>query len=197
MENLVRVMANNWWVPPLRGIAAVIFGLMALFWPGLTVYFLLIVFGAYAIFDGVMAVIVAFQRKSEDDGWWAWALDGALSIIIGLMALFWPEATALALIIWMAVWAVIGGIFRIIAAFRLRAEIEGEWALGLERAAAGGLGVLMAMIPAAGLLSIAWLIGTLALLIGIVMIVLAFACADCATPEKAHGPALSAAGPYR
>ena len=174
LENLVRVMANNWWVPLLRGIAAVIFGLMALFWPGLTVYLLLIVFGAYAIFDGVMAVIVAFQRKSEDDGWWAWALDGALSIIIGLMALFWPEATALALIIWMAIWAVVGGIFRIIAAFRLRAEIEGEWALGLSGLLLVIWGVLMALIPAAGLLSIAWLIGIFALLIGIVMIVLAF-----------------------
>ena len=174
MENLVRVMADNWWVLLLRGIAAVIFGLLALFWPGLTVYLLLIVFGAYAIFDGIMAVIVAFQRKSEDDGWWAWALDGALSIIIGLMALFWPEATALALIIWMAIWAVVGGIFRIIAAFRLRAEIEGEWALGFSGLLMVIWGVLMALIPAAGLLSIAWLIGIFALLIGIVMIVLAF-----------------------
>ena len=174
LENLVRVMANNWWVPLLRGIAAVIFGLMALFWPGLTVYLLLIVFGAYAIFDGLMAVIVAFQRKSEDDGWWTWALDGALSIIIGLMALFWPEATALALVIWMAVWAVVGGIFRIIAAFRLRAEIEGEWALGLSGLFLLIWGVLMAMIPAAGLLSIAWLIGLFALLIGVAMIALAF-----------------------
>lgn len=173
MEDLVRVMAGNWWVLMLRGIAAAIFGLMALFWPGLTVYLLLIVFGAYAVFDGIMAVIVAFQRKSGDDGWWAWALDGALSIIIGMMALFWPEATALALIIWMAVWAVVGGLFRIIAAFRLRAEIEGEWALGLSGLLLVLWGVLMAVIPAAGLLSIAWLIGTFALLIGIVTIALA------------------------
>ena len=90
------------------------------------------------------------------------------------MALFWPEATALALIIWMAIWAVVGGILRIIAAFRLRAEIEGEWALGLSGLLMVIWGVLMALIPAAGLLSIAWLIGIFALLIGIVMIVLAF-----------------------
>ena len=64
VENLVRVMADNWWVPLLRGIAAVIFGLMALIWPGLTVYLLLLVFGAYAIFDGIMSIIVGFQRKS-------------------------------------------------------------------------------------------------------------------------------------
>ncbi|RCW79424.1 HdeD family acid-resistance protein [Paracoccus lutimaris] len=174
MDNLLRVMADYWWVPLLRGIAAVIFGLMALIWPGLTVYVLLIVFGAYAVFDGVMALIVGFQRKSEDDGWWAWALDGALSIIIGLMALFWPEATALAFVIWMAVWAVVGGVFRIVSAIRLRQQIEGEWALGLSGLFLVIWGVLMAMIPAAGLLSIAWLIGTFALLIGVAMIVLAF-----------------------
>lgn len=174
MDKLVRVMADNWWVPLLRGIAAVLFGLMALIWPGLTVYALLIVFGAYAIFDGIMSIIIGFQRKSEDDRWWSWALDGFLSIVIGLMALFWPEATALAFVIWMAAWAVVAGIFRIIAAIRLRAEIEGEWALGLSGLLMVIWGVLMAMIPAAGLLSIAWLIGLFALLIGVVMIVLAF-----------------------
>lgn len=174
MENLVRVMADNWWVPLLRGIAAILFGLMALIWPGLTVYALLIVFGAYAIFDGIMSIIIGFQRKSGDDRWWSWALDGFLSIVIGLMALFWPEATALAFVIWMAAWAVVAGIFRIIAAIRLRAEIEGEWALGLSGVLMVIWGVLMAMIPAAGLLSIAWLIGLFALLIGVVMIVLAF-----------------------
>lgn len=174
MDKLVRVMADNWWVPLLRGIAAVLFGLMALIWPGLTVYALLIVFGAYAIFDGIMSIIIGFQRKTEDDRWWSWALDGFLSIVIGLMALFWPEATALAFVIWMAAWAVVAGIFRIVAAIRLRAEIEGEWALGLSGLLMVIWGVLMAMIPAAGLLSIAWLIGLFALLIGVVMIVLAF-----------------------
>ena len=174
MDNLVRVMADNWWVALLRGIAAILFGLMALIWPGLTVYALLIVFGAYAVFDGVMAIIVGFQRKSDDDSWWSWALDGFLSIVIGLMALFWPEATALAFVIWMAAWAVVAGIFRIIAAIRLRKEIEGEWALGLSGLLMVIWGVLMALIPAAGLLSLAWLIGVFALLIGGVMVVLSF-----------------------
>ena len=174
MDNLVRVMADNWWVALLRGIAAILFGLMALIWPGLTVYALLIVFGAYAVCDGVMAIIVGFQRKSDDDSWWSWALDGFLSIVIGLMALFWPEATALAFVIWMAAWAVVAGIFRIIAAIRLRKEIEGEWALGLSGLLMVIWGVLMALIPAAGLLSLAWLIGVFALLIGGVMVVLSF-----------------------
>lgn len=173
MENLLQTMAANWWLLLLRGIAAIMFGAMALAWPGLTVYVLLIVFGAYAVFDGIMAIVVAFQRKSEDDNWWVWLAEGALSIIIGLMALFWPAATALAFVIWMAAWAVVSGLLRVIAAIRLRKEIAGEWALGLSGALLIVWGILMAMIPAAGLLSIAWLIGLFALLIGVVMIVLA------------------------
>ncbi|WP_052081387.1 HdeD family acid-resistance protein [Paracoccus halophilus] len=173
MARLVRVMAANWWVVLLRGIAAILFGLLALIWPGLTVYALLLVFGGYAIFDGIMAITVGFQRRTADEGWWSWALDGFLSIVIGLMALFWPAATALVFVIWMAAWAVIAGIFRIIAAIRLRRDIQGEWALGLSGLLLAVWGILMAMIPAAGLLSIAWLIGTFALLIGVAMIVLA------------------------
>lgn len=173
MENLIRVMADHWWVPLLRGIAAILFGLMALIWPGLTVYALLLVFGAYAIFDGVMAMVIGLRRRPADDRWWAWALDGVLSIAIGLMALFWPEATALAFVIWMAAWGVVAGIFRIIAAIRLRDEIEGEWALGLSGLLLVVWGVLLALVPAAGLLGIAWLIGLFALLIGGAMIVLA------------------------
>ncbi|MDS9466513.1 DUF308 domain-containing protein [Paracoccus sp. MBLB3053] len=174
MDEMIRVMAANWWVLLLRGIAAILFGLLALIWPGLTVYVLLIFFGAFAIFDGILALFTAFQRRKTDERWWAWALDGGLSIAIGVMALFWTEATALAFIIWMAIWGVIAGVFRIVAAIRLRNEIEGEWALGLSGLLLVLWGVLMAMLPAAGLLSLAWLIGTFAILIGVTLIVLAF-----------------------
>ena len=172
MDNLVRVMADNWWVALLRGIAAILFGLMALIWPGLTVYALLIVFGAYAVFDGVMAIIVGFQRKSDDDSWWSWALDGFLSIVIGLMALFWPEATALAFVIWMAAWAVVAGIFRIIAAIRLRKEIEGEWLLGLGGLASVVFGALLVWNPGVGALAVLWLIAAYAFVFGVLLVLL-------------------------
>ncbi|TWI34452.1 HdeD family acid-resistance protein [Paracoccus sulfuroxidans] len=174
MENLVRVMAENWWVPLLRGIAAILFGLLALIWPGLTVYVLLVAFGVYAIIDGVMAIVIAFRRRSSDDNWWAWLIEGLLSIVIGVMALFWPEATALALIIWMAAWAIVAGVFRIVAAIRLRREIEGEWMLVLSGLLSILWGGLMLYLPAAGLLSIAWLIGVFAIAIGLTMVSLAF-----------------------
>lgn len=172
MDNLLRVMSDNWWVLLIRGIAAILFGLMALILPGLTVVALLIAFGAYAIVDGVMGCILAFRRKSEDDRWWVWLIEGLLSIVIGLMALFWPVAASLALVIWMAAWALVAGIMRVIAAIRLRKEIKGEWALGLSGVLMMIWGLLMAMVPAAGILSIAWLLGVFSLAGGILMIVL-------------------------
>lgn len=174
MENLLRAMSDHWWVLLLRGIAAVVFGLIALAMPGLTLMVLLITFGVYAVFDGILAIVTGFRRKAFDDQWWAWALDGLLSVLIGLMALFWPAATAVAFILWMAAWAIVAGIFRIIEAIRLRREIEGEWALGLSGLLLVLWGVLLVLLPAAGLLGFAWMIGSLAVLIGLTLIVLAF-----------------------
>ncbi|WP_294930921.1 HdeD family acid-resistance protein [uncultured Paracoccus sp.] len=163
-----------WWVLLVRGIAAVLFGVAALFWPGLTALVLLIAFGAFAVVDGVFAIVTAFQRKSHDEGWWTWLFDGVLSLAIGMMALFWPAATALALVIWIAVWAVIAGILRVIAAIRLRHEIEGEWALALSGLLLVIWGALLALVPAAGILGLAWIFGVFALAVGVVMVVLAF-----------------------
>lgn len=174
MENLARAMADHWWVLLLRGIAAIIFGLIALAMPGLTVLVLLLTFGVYAIFDGVLAIITAFRRKGHDDQWWAWGLDGVLSLLIGGLALVWPAATALAFVLWMAAWAVVAGVFRIIAAIRLRKEIEGEWALGLSGLLLILWGVLLVMMPAAGILGAAWMIGGFALVIGVLLIILSF-----------------------
>lgn len=174
MNELLRIMAANWWLLLLRGLAGIVFGILALLWPGLTVMALLIVFGVYAVLDGILALITGFRRRSLDEHWWAWALDGILSIAIGLMALFWPAATALAFVIWIAAWAIVAGGFRIYAAIRLRHELEGEWALVLSGVLLVVWGVLMVLVPAAGLLSLAWLIGIFALLIGVMMLVLAF-----------------------
>ncbi|MFD1882934.1 HdeD family acid-resistance protein [Paracoccus pacificus] len=170
----LRVLAENWWVPLLRGIAGILLGLLALFMPGATLASLLLVFGVFAVVDGVLAIVMGFRRRSHDDQWWSWALDGVLSIIIGLMALFWPAATALAFVIWIAAWAVVGGVLRIIAAIRLRHEIEGEWALGLSGLLSIIFGILIMVAPDAGLISIVWLIGIFALIFGVSMVMLAF-----------------------
>lgn len=173
-DHLRRGAASLWWVPLLRGIIAIIFGLVALFIPGLTIAVLLVVFAAYVLIDGVLAIVHGFRRREVDDRWWAWLLDGALSIGIGLLAIFWPAATALAFVFLIAAWAIIAGIMRIVAAISLRREIEGEWALGLGGVLWIALGVLMVVTPGAGLLSLAWLIGIFSLLLGVTLILFAF-----------------------
>lgn len=173
-RTLVQAMADNWWIALLRGIAAILFGIVALFWPGLTVFVLLITFGVYAVFDGVLAIFTAFQRKNSDDQWWLWALEGLFTVIIGLMALFWPIATALAFVFWMAVWAIFAGLVRIVSAIRLRKEIEGEWALIFSGALLVVWGILMAMVPVAGMLGFAWMIGAFSIIIGVLLISLSF-----------------------
>lgn len=170
----VQTLRDNWWIPLIRGIAAILFGIIALAMPGLTAYALMIAFGAYAVVDGVMAIYLGFKRKSTDEAWWAWVIDGILSILIGLMALFWTEATAVVFIIWIAAWAFVAGIMRIVAAIRLRKEIEGEWALILSGVLMIIWGILLVYTPAAGIISIAWLLGLFSVLVGIAMIMLAF-----------------------
>lgn len=167
------VLRNSWWLLLLRGIAAVIFGFIALIWPGLTTYALLLGFGILAIVDGILSVAVALRRRPEDDAWWSWLIDGILSVIIGLMAFFWPAAAALALVIWIAVWAIMAGILRIVAAIWLRRDIEGEWALGLSGLLLILWGALLIMLPAAGIISLTLLFGVFVLLIGAALILLA------------------------
>lgn len=173
-ESGLPALRDDWWMLLIRGIAGVLFGLIALFWPGLTAYALLITFGAFALVDGVFSILSGFRRKATDDRWWIWLVEGALSIMIGLMALFWPVATALVLVLWIAAWAIVAGVLRIIAAIRLRHEIEGEWALGLSGVLLVIWGGLLAFLPAAGILSLTWLFGAFSLAIGIVLIMLAF-----------------------
>jgi len=167
-------LAALWWVPLLRGVVAILFGLVALVMPGLTVAFLLGAFAAFAIIDGVMAIIQGFRRRESDSRWWAWLLEGVLSLGIGAVALLWPLPTAIALVFWIAAWAIVSGVLRIVAAISLRREIEGEWALGLSGALWVLLGVLMVAMPGAGLLSIAWMFGIFALLLGITLVIFAF-----------------------
>lgn len=167
-------LREGWWMLLVRGIAAVLFGLTALFWPGLTAYALLITFGAFALVDGVFSIVAGIRRKGSDDRWWVWLVEGALSLAIGVMAFVWPIATALAFVIWIAAWAVVAGVLRIIAAIRLRHEIEGEWALGLSGVLLIIWGGLLAMMPAAGILGLTWLFGGFSLAIGAVLIMLAF-----------------------
>jgi uncharacterized membrane protein HdeD (DUF308 family) len=170
---LLHELSKHWWLLLLRGIAAIVFGVLAFIWPGLTLLTLVILYGAFAIVDGVLALAAVFGRTGPDVPKWWLVLTAILDIGAGLIALFWPGITALVLIIFIGAWAIVRGVMEIIAAIQLRKEIEGEWLLVLAGVLSVlfGLGVLI--YPGAGAVALAWLIGIYAIAIGVVMIMLA------------------------
>jgi uncharacterized membrane protein HdeD (DUF308 family) len=158
----------------LRGVAAVIFGVVALIWPGQTLQILVLVFGAYALVDGIFSVIAGIAFRQYFERWWAVLLEGVAGILIGVLTFIYPNITALVLLYFIAAWALITGVFEIVAAIQLRRVITGEWAMIL-----GGLlsilfGVLLFVFPGAGAVSVIWLIGIYAIFFGITLIIFAF-----------------------
>src|ERR1700738_4736117 len=103
-------LARNWWALALRGIIAVIFGLVALLMPGLTLFALIIVYGAYALVDGVFTIVAAVRAAGEHERWWVLLLEGLLGIAAGIIAFVWPGLTALVLLYIIAAWAIVTGV---------------------------------------------------------------------------------------
>jgi uncharacterized membrane protein HdeD (DUF308 family) len=172
---MLDALTRNWGAVALRGVLAVIFGVLALIWPGLTLIVLVSLFGAFALVDGVTAVFTAVRGGAaavRSRGWLAF--EGIIGILAGLVAFFWPSITALALVWVIAAWAVVTGVLEIAAAIRLRKEIEGEWMLILAGVASVIFGVLLAALPGPGALTLVWLIGAYAIVFGVLELALAF-----------------------
>lgn len=167
------VLAERWWAVAVRGALAVLFGGIALLWPGITFAALVLVFGAYAFADGVVALVSAFTEARPERRRWPLVLEGLLGIGAGLVTVFYPRITAVVLLAVIAGWAIVGGIFEIVEAVRLRRQIQGEWLLGLAGALSVAFGVLLALFPEAGAVSIVWLLGAYALAFGALFMVLA------------------------
>jgi uncharacterized membrane protein HdeD (DUF308 family) len=165
-------VSGNWWALAVRGVAAVLFGLAALIWPGLTLAVLIILYGAYALVDGVFAIVAGFRAGSGTRRWLLLA-EGALGILTGLIAIFWPGVSAVVLLYIIAFWAILGGLLRIVGAVLLRREIDNEWTMALSGVLWVLLGIVLFALPGAGLVSLAWLIGIFALGAGITLIALA------------------------
>lgn len=174
MDDLMTYLERNWWLLLLRGIAAILFGIAAFAWPGLTLSVLVILFGAWVLVDGAFAIADSIRYRDRLARWWAFLLDGVLGVVVGLIALFMPGITAIALLMFVAAWAVVGGVLRIIAAIQLRKQIEGEWLLILGGVLSILFGVLLVTLPTAGLLSLIWLIAIWSIAIGVLFVVLSF-----------------------
>jgi uncharacterized membrane protein HdeD (DUF308 family) len=173
---MLETLTRNWWVLAVRGAFAVLFGLLALIWPGVTVLALVLLFGAYALVDGVMALYTALfdrGRPGGRGGGWL-VLEGVAGVLAAIGAVVWPGITALVLLYLIAAWALVTGVAEIVAAIRLRREIEGEWLMILSGALSILFGLLAFLFPGAGALAVVWLIATYAIAFGVVMLILAF-----------------------
>jgi len=164
----------NWWLIILRGLLAVLFGVMAFVWPGATLAALVILFGAYALVDGIFAIIAAIKTPEGVGGRGALVALGIISTAAGVLTFMYPGITAVALIYIMGAWAVLRGIVEIVAAIQLRKQISNEWLLLLAGVLSVAFGVLLFINPSAGALSLVWIIGIYAVVYGILLLVLAY-----------------------
>jgi uncharacterized membrane protein HdeD (DUF308 family) len=172
-QPILPMMAGNWWALLIRGMAAVIFGLAALLWPGPTLYVLIIFFGAYALVDGLFAIAAGIRGTAARRRWLLVA-EGGLGVVAGLVTFFYPGMTALVLLYVIAFWAIFTGILKIVMAISLRREIENEWLMGLSGVVSVLFGIILAVLPGVGLLSLVWLIGIYAIVFGVAQIALGF-----------------------
>jgi uncharacterized membrane protein HdeD (DUF308 family) len=171
---MIRELVGDWRLIAVRGVAAVLFGLATLVWPDVTLWVLVVLWGAYALVDGVFAVVAAARGRGVvvHRGWLAFS--GLVGIAVGVVTFVWPSITALVLLYVIAFWAIVTGVLMIVAAVRLRAAIRHQWVLGIAGAMSVLLGVVLLITPGAGALVITWAIGWYALMFGIMLLTLAW-----------------------
>jgi uncharacterized membrane protein HdeD (DUF308 family) len=165
-------LSHNWWVVVLRGLAGMAFGLVTFFAPGISLAALVLVFGAYAFADGVLAIISAIRREHPGNRWWLLLLEGIAGIAAGVVTLLWPGITALVLLYVIAAWALVTGVLEIAVAIRLRKAIKGEWLLILSGILSVALGVMLVLWPGPGALALVIWIGAYAFVFGALLLAL-------------------------
>ena len=174
LEGLVKsALHRSWWLLLLRGIAAVAFGVLTFIWPQISLVSLILVYGIYALVDGVLALIAAIRGGGFAPRWWL-ALGGVVSILAAGIAFAWPGLTALVLVYLIGFWSILRGVLEIVGAIRLRNEIANEWSLGAAGALSVIFGLILVFMPGAGALGLLWLIAAWAVLFGLLLIWVAF-----------------------
>ncbi len=171
---LARLLSKYWWVLVLRGLLAILFGIVAYARPGLTLATLVLLFAAYALADGALDLVKAIGARREDEHWWWLLLEGAIGILFGVFTFRNPVAMAAVIALYIAAWAIVTGALRIVMAVRLRKEIEGEFWMGLSGATSVVFGLLMMAQPAAGALTLLWLIAIWSIVLGFSLVLLGF-----------------------
>ncbi|HSF14097.1 MAG TPA: HdeD family acid-resistance protein [Vicinamibacteria bacterium] len=169
-----KVLSRYWWMLLIRGAVSILFGIMVFAWPGISLFSLVLLFGAFILADGFGNVVTAIGGRNENENWWLLLLAGFAGVALGVLTFFNPGITALALLFYIAIWAIATGLLTIVAAIRLRKEIEGELWLGLGGLASVIFGLLLAARPGVGALAVLWLIAAYAVAFGLVLVILAF-----------------------
>ena len=174
VENLGSILSRNWWLMLLRGLVAIGFGILIFLKPQISLEVLVYLFGIYVLVEGILGVSVAIQARDELSSWGVLLIWGLLGIAVGILAFVRPGITALALLFYIALWAIATGFLEIVTAVRLREVIKDEWLLVLAGLLSVAFGVALIARPEAGALAVLWLIGAYAILFGILIVVFAF-----------------------
>jgi uncharacterized membrane protein HdeD (DUF308 family) len=186
---MLEQLTRYWWVIALRGVVAILFGIIAISQPAITLVALVWLWGAYALVDGVFTLFASVRAAEQGRRWEMLLLEGICGVAAGIVAFAWTGITAVALLYVMAAWAIVTGLFEIAAAIGLRKIIEGEWLLGLSGVLSIVLGVMLIANPGAGLVATVWMIGAYAVLFGITLVALAFRVKSLGQPSAPQATA--------
>ncbi|MBV8889707.1 MAG: HdeD family acid-resistance protein [Alphaproteobacteria bacterium] len=170
---MARILIGNWWALALRGVVAILFAAIAFLWPAITDWTLILLFAAYALVDGVFAIVAAVRAAAHHGRSWPLLLEGIVDLAAAAVAFLWPGLTLLILIYVIAIWAIVTGVALIVAGFTLR-RLHGEWLLVLSGVVSVLFGVMLVLQPITGAVVLAWWIGLYALLFGITLLAVAF-----------------------
>jgi uncharacterized membrane protein HdeD (DUF308 family) len=168
------VIVRNWWSLAIRGLFAILLGAITFVWPGITIGALVLLFGAYALIDGVMSLVGAIRASASHERWGALLFEGLAGLVAGGVTLFWPAITLFVLVVVIGAWSITTGLFEIAAAVRLRKFIAGEWLLALGGLASVIFGLLVLLMPIVGALVLALWLGAYAFVFGVLLIALGF-----------------------
>jgi uncharacterized membrane protein HdeD (DUF308 family) len=165
----MRVLARHWWLFAIRGVLGIVFGLIAFFWPAVTLYSLVYVFAAYAVADGLFAIVAAMRASQHHERWTPFLLEGVVGVVAGVAAFLWPPAAVWAFVMLVAAWAILSGALMLSAAFRVGMD-HGRWWFALGGIASLIYGALLVFAPMIGAIVLTWWIGAYALVFGTAML---------------------------
>jgi uncharacterized membrane protein HdeD (DUF308 family) len=170
----VDTLVRNWWLVALRGLVALIFGVLTIFRPGVTLSVLILLFGSYAIVNGLFSIVAAVAGRRGEPRWGSLLISGVLSAALGVLTFLAPAVTAIVLLYIIAAWAIVTGVAEVVTAIRLRRVMTGEWLLIAAGVVSVLFGILVIVFPSAGALAVTLWIGTYAVILGILLLALAF-----------------------